>query len=43
MDDLKDHIVVNNNEMIIIVPRKKIKSIQNLKEILIKKFGDHLK
>jgi len=42
LDSLQDHIVVNSNEMLIIIPRKKIESIQKLKEILIKKIGNGL-
>ena len=40
LDSLQDHIIVNNKEMLMIIPRKKIESIQKLKEILIKRFGD---
>ena len=43
LDSLKDYIVVNNNEMLLIIPRKKIESIQKLKNALIKKFGNELK
>ncbi len=39
-DSLHDYIVVNNKEMLMIVPRKKIESIQNLREILVKRFGN---
>ena len=40
LDSLHDYIVVNNKEMLMIVPRKKIESIQNLREILVKRFGN---
>ena len=40
LDSLQDHIIVNNKEMLMIIPRKKIESIQNLREILIKRFGN---
>jgi len=43
VEDLQDHIIVNNDEMLIIIPRKKIESIQKLREVLIKKFGNGLK
>ena len=43
LDGLQDHIVVNNSEMLIIIPRKKIESIQKLKNAIIKKFGNELK
>jgi len=43
LDGLQNHIVVNNNEMLLIIPRKKIESIQKLKSTLIKKFGKELK
>ena len=40
LDSLHDHIVVNNKEMLMIIPRKKIKSIQNLREILVERLGN---
>ena len=40
LDSLQDHIIVNNKEMLMIIPRKKIESIQDLREILIKRFGN---
>ena len=41
LDSLQDHIIVNNKEMLMIIPRKKIESIQDLREVLIKRFGNH--
>jgi len=43
LDSLEDHIIVNNNEMLVVIPRSKIGSIEKLKKILIKKFGNSLK
>ena len=43
LDGLQDHIVVNNSEMLIIIPRKKIESIQKLRNAIINKFGNELK
>ena len=40
LDSLQDHIIVNNKEMLMIIPRKKIESIQDLREALIKRFGN---
>ena len=40
LDSLQDHVIVNNKEMLMIIPRKKIESIQDLREILIKRFGN---
>ena len=40
LDSLNDHIIVNNKEMLMIIPRNKIESIENLKEVLIKRFGN---
>ena len=42
LDSLQDHIVVNNKEMLMIIPREKIESIQKLKEALVKRFGNDL-
>ena len=42
LDSLKDHIIVNNKEMLMILPRNKIESIPKLKEVLIKRFGNDL-
>ena len=39
LDSLQDHIIVNNKEILMVIPRNKIKSIQKLKEVLIKRFG----
>ena len=43
IDSLEDHIIVNNNEMLVVIPRNKIESIEKLKNILITKFGNSLK
>ena len=43
LDGLEDHIIVNNDEMLVVIPRKKIESIEKLKKILIKRFGNNLK
>tara|TARA_Y100000768_G_C23970309_1_gene680170 strand:- start:386 stop:1471 length:1086 start_codon:yes stop_codon:yes gene_type:complete len=43
LDSLEDHIIVNNDEMLVVIPRKKTESIEKLKEILIKRFGNNLK
>ena len=40
LDSLQDHIIVNNKEMLMIIPRNKIESIPRLKEVLIKRFGN---
>ena len=40
LDSLQDHIIVNNKEMLMVMPRNKIESIQKLKEVLIKRFGN---
>ncbi len=42
LDSLQDHIIVNNKEMLMIIPREKIESIQKLKEALVKRFGNDL-
>ncbi len=43
LDSIKDYVVVDNDEMLFIIPRKKTNSIQKLREILINKFGNILK
>jgi len=40
LDSLKDHIIINNNEMLVILPKNKIGTIQNLRENLIDRFGN---
>ena len=34
------HIIINNNEMLVIIPRNKIDSIPSLRKNLIERFGD---
>lgn len=40
LDSLNDHIIINNNEMLVIIPRNKIDSIPSLRKNLIERFGD---
>ena len=40
LDSLQDHIIINNNEILMIIPKNKIESIPKLKEVLIKRFGN---